>query len=562
MQNYFNEYKIAHPYIEDFRNSIVNFTHVDLNWFFDQWFETDKVIDYEIEKVKRINKNGDYEITLEREGRMQMPIDLTITTIKDSIFNIHIPNDWFVKKTDAKVLPKWFGWDNLNENYTFNLNSKNRIKQVQIDTSGRLADIDRTNNYYHNKVIWSFDHRLNNPNDWEHKTVFWRPDVWYNQFEGIKIGLHLNGSYVNQIDNFEFTAWVNRFTFNTRRFDLDSSNSKLVNNLKFANRFSYNFTYQTPLNNIMPKLSTTMQVRFLDGVELYKWMFERKIENQKYTIQLFAKSMRFYELSFANQPKYLQSGKWNNYIGLNIINNYSYSFGTGQITIAARSTSFLSDYNYQALSLTSINKNRLGKFDLSTRFFAQLGKGNFAGESSLYATGANTEEMLENKYVRSAAFYPSSWNNIGDVTNHFQFGGGLNLRGYNGYLLPVTDSKGNQIFLTNSNSGASVNAELGFDRFFKVRIRRLSNWLKMNTYAFADAGVLLPNNGVFNDTKLNPLRFDAGLGATLTIKKWWVLEKTTPLTLRFDMPLFLNTPPYAEGQYFKFRWLISVERAF
>jgi hypothetical protein len=34
MKNYFNQWKIGHPYFEDFKASIINFTHVDLNWFF------------------------------------------------------------------------------------------------------------------------------------------------------------------------------------------------------------------------------------------------------------------------------------------------------------------------------------------------------------------------------------------------------------------------------------------------------------------------------------------------------------------------------------------------
>ena len=36
---------------EDFRNSIIQYTKVDLNWFFDQWLESQKRIDYSV-KVK------------------------------------------------------------------------------------------------------------------------------------------------------------------------------------------------------------------------------------------------------------------------------------------------------------------------------------------------------------------------------------------------------------------------------------------------------------------------------------------------------------------------------
>ena len=53
MKHYFNQWKFCHPYPEDFRNSIIQFTHVDLNWFFDQWMESTKTIDYAISRVKK-----------------------------------------------------------------------------------------------------------------------------------------------------------------------------------------------------------------------------------------------------------------------------------------------------------------------------------------------------------------------------------------------------------------------------------------------------------------------------------------------------------------------------
>jgi aminopeptidase N len=40
MQHYFNQWKMAHPYFEDFRASIIQYTKTDLNWFFDQGLET------------------------------------------------------------------------------------------------------------------------------------------------------------------------------------------------------------------------------------------------------------------------------------------------------------------------------------------------------------------------------------------------------------------------------------------------------------------------------------------------------------------------------------------
>jgi hypothetical protein len=35
-----------------------------------------------------------------------------------------------------------------------------------------------------------------------------------------------------------------------------------------------------------------------------------------------------------------------------------------------------------------------------------------------------------------------------------------------------------------------------------------------------------------------------------------------PLTIRFDMPLFLSRTPALEPDYVKFRWVLGINRAF
>lgn len=58
------------------------------------------------------------------------------------------------------------------------------------------------------------------------------------------------------------------------------------------------------------------------------------------------------------------------------------------------------------------------------------------------------------------------------------------------------------------------------------------------------------------------LHVDAGLGVAFTIKKWGVFDKAKPLTIRFDMPAFLNRPPYSNNQYATFRYVIGINRVF
>ncbi|UPT66397.1 MAG: hypothetical protein M0D57_18320 [Sphingobacteriales bacterium JAD_PAG50586_3] len=141
MKHYFNKWKIAHPYMEDFRDAITEYTQTDLTWFFDQWIETAKVIDYKVECVKKVKgEDNAFEITLKRDGKMQMPIDLRVVGKDGKQYDYYIPNTWFEKTTTATKLPKWYGWDKINPTYTFKVNIPGGIQSVQIDPTYRLAD--------------------------------------------------------------------------------------------------------------------------------------------------------------------------------------------------------------------------------------------------------------------------------------------------------------------------------------------------------------------------------------------------------------------------------------
>ena len=76
-------------------------------------------------------------------------------------------------------------------------------------------------------------------------------------------------------------------------------------------------------------------------------------------------------------------------------------------------------------------------------------------------------------------------------------------------------------------------------------------------YGFFDAGIL--NYKVAAKNYWSSLRMDAGLGTAMTIK--FSPYDITPLTIRADFPLWINTPTAGEN-YGDFRWVLSVNRAF
>lgn len=557
MQNYFDQWKMAHPYFEDFRSSAINYTKVDLNWFFDQWWETTKTIDYAVKSVKKGEGEDEYIITFKRKGRMQMPIDFRVISKDEVSYDFYIPNTWFEKETKATVLPKWYGWDKLAPTYEAKVKIPGGIKNVIIDPTNRLADAYMPDNAKKNLVDYTFDSHISNEPERRAYELKSRPDLWYNYYDGIKVGLHLNGNYMRHHHIFDATVW-----FNTGF--LQASYDSTVQENK-SDKVSFLINYKHNLDKLTKNAFYKLQAKSLDGLYGFSAGIEKTDFSGDNKFIVGFKSMYRHDstdLVYLLNPTEWLVGNWNNIMEASFEHKYDYQKGKGNIRLGLRSSTVGSDYSFAQLSLEVININYLGRFVFKTRTFAQYGTGsNVPRESALYLASANPEEMMENKYTRSEALFASDWAGYGDVTNNFHYGGGLNLRGYAGYLAPYVNEDGELIFTYRGNSGAAINAELEFDKWFKFQPGFLKKYFKLNTYFFGDVGVI-NSNQPGEALSLADLRADAGAGVALTIKKWGPLETAKPLTIRFDMPLFLNHTPALEPDYFKFRWVLAVKRAF
>jgi aminopeptidase N len=264
------------------------------------------------------------------------------------------------------------------------------------------------------------------------------------------------------------------------------------------------------------------------------------------------------DLHYLLYPNDWKINQLNNTITLGVLHTYKYVKGRGEIDLSLRSSTLFSDYNYAQLTLEAKNYNQITKkLDFNTRVFALIGTGNNTPyESALYLAGANPEQLMENKFTRSAGIIPSDMAGFNNATGNFQMGGGLNLRGYNNYVA-VESLPDTIVFSYRGKSGVSISGELEFDKLIKFKPKRLKAF-KIDTYIFGDAGYLDFGQKTYN---ISDVRVDAGLGAALTIRKWGPLQTVNPLTIRFDFPVFLNRPPASE-EFFQFRWLIGINRTF
>lgn len=562
MQHYVKQWKFCHPYPEDFRNSIIQFTGVDLNWFFDQWLETTKTIDYSVSRIKR-KKDHVYEITFKRKGGMQMPIDFVVIDKNDSARHYYIPNTWFEKPTSATTLPRWIGWGpKLKTTYTATLNIGESVKNVIIDPSYRLADVNMTNNSKNGRVALRFDSKVYNPPNWKRYDMRIRPAVWYNGYDGLKVGAVLGGDYMRTRHDFELGVWLS--TGVAQAYVDDVMVDHLVAKNKY-NTLSFLFDYRTSTHRFIKKSNVYFQLKSLDGLDGGTIGFEKKSNNDRTRVYTHLKAMwrdMPQDLVYLISPNEWGYRKLNSAVHTGLEHNYKYRRGTGNIQINVRTSAFTNDYDFSAGSLQAVNRNDLGRININTRVFGQIGFGQrLPSESMLYAAGANGEDLMNNKYTRSIGFIPPDWGGFGAVTNHFTAGGGLNLRGYSGYLLPHVNNDGTIGFHYKGATGASFNAELEFGELFRrFNPKFLNNSIKIQPYLFGDVGIININPAGTPNVMSNILG-DAGIGTTFSIVKWWKLYNIKPLTIRFDVPFFVSTVPFAE-EYLQFRWMLGINKAF
>ncbi|MBK7940367.1 MAG: M1 family metallopeptidase [Flavobacteriales bacterium] len=559
LQHYVRQWTLCHPTVADMRQSFVRSTGVDLNPFFDAWLTTDKLVDYRVCGITRRMRSEGQTIRLRRRGGISMPIDLQVTARDGTVHDFHIPTSWSVKPTTATVLPRWTSWDKLRRTYVARVDVPTGIAAVRIDTSLRLADAYQPDNSLPRAVSIAFDHHVRNPPDRHHYEAFGRPDLWWNGFDGLKVGAHLHGSYFRQTHQLWLSAWVNTgLGQSLPGGGVDTRHDAL----------SYVLRYSTGTTRLLKGSSIRLQARHLDGLELYGGGVSWTTPDERTTVSGDLRYMIRRDTSDLTYLLYPDEWTLNALSGLlDLAVDRSYRAGPlrGRAELRLRQPMVGSVDQGAHVRLSTRNTLRIGDLDLHLRGMAQYGSGSNNLETGLYLSGAAPEELVENKFTRSIGPVPNDWaGSYGSEVNHFHHGGGLNLRGYAGYLAPETTADGTQVLTYRGNTGLAVNAELDLDGLVRFRPKGLRRYLHLDVYIFGDVGSMGYRriDGDAQRLELATPRADAGLGAALTIKRWGPLVDLEPLTLRFDMPLVLSSIPVGESEHVAFRYVVGIGRTF
>ena len=227
---------------EDLNNLFLNYQESDLNWFIEDYIGNRQSIDL---KLRKINKK---EILIEEKNNISIPYSIG-----------YLKNDSIIQTIDFEEYNK-IKIPNIDFDY------------IAINPKISLPELNKSNNWIYNhsnlkplKIKFIGD--LENP---RFKTLFLRPEVTYNLYDGVSPGINLlNKGLKNKLFNFEiFTQYASKedalvgslnlkYQLNN---ELKDNYSTIFNLFYTSNHYKENLRYQV--------FSPSVRVNFRDNKNL------------------------------------------------------------------------------------------------------------------------------------------------------------------------------------------------------------------------------------------------------------------------------------------------------
>lgn len=154
LKRYYNDFKFKHPTPNDIKRTAERVSGAELDWYLTDWAQTTNTIDY---GIKAVTENGESTtVSLERIGRMPMPIDLYVEYTDGTVESYYIPLRmmYFEKSNPNPAIKRTVlnDWPWANPKYDLTIpKAKSSIKKITIDPSGLMADVKAENNTYEKK---------------------------------------------------------------------------------------------------------------------------------------------------------------------------------------------------------------------------------------------------------------------------------------------------------------------------------------------------------------------------------------------------------------------------
>ncbi len=199
LEEYYERFKFRHPSPFDLERLAENVSGLHLDWYFEQFLNTTRRLDYALEGFYPAPaRGGEWQATiiLERQDEIVMPADVRITfadgseqwvTVPLGVMQGHkpVPDDWIVGEPWQWPFPE----------YTITIRGlESRPVGATLDPLGKTPDYNRLNNTAGFPVEARF---LRPPGqDWFDYRIGWRPLAQYASNFGFGLGLTARGQYL------------------------------------------------------------------------------------------------------------------------------------------------------------------------------------------------------------------------------------------------------------------------------------------------------------------------------------------------------------------------------
>ena len=151
LKKYYADFKFKHPTPNDIKRTAERVTGANLDWYLTDWTATTNTIDYGIKEVKE--NAATTLVTLERIGRMPMPMDVLVEYTDGTSESFYIPLRMmsFEKENPTPAIKRTVlnDWAWAYPTYELNIaKPKSSIKKISLDPSGLMADVKPENNSF------------------------------------------------------------------------------------------------------------------------------------------------------------------------------------------------------------------------------------------------------------------------------------------------------------------------------------------------------------------------------------------------------------------------------
>ena len=520
LQNYYQKWKFKHVDYKSLQQVCEAIYGSSLDWLFNDWIHKTPKVDYACTKVnsqRQANGVWKTDVYVKRLGDGIIPVEVQLITAG---------NDTVIKR-----------WDGIQKQTTLTFLTKDRMKNVWLDPRDIILDQNRFNNGSPKFRLFcypEFPSMYYIPRD--RYSIFYWPQIWYNDIDGVKAGLKFFGSFLNRYYIMRNYLWYN---VRTKRFDycfgytmpwetIDRNLWRHLNILSNEGRFAINANLQYNIvNSFAQKPIHNLRIGILHS-ELRDDRFgyrKIKIGDEVIKLQTWEKG---------NLTKFYFNYQYNYQLSPRVFTlNFSGNIGDKRWGSDFDYYRFSLDYQYEIIGV--IKSVRL-KFRNFIGFSSARDK--MPIQDQFWIAEANPMKRFKYFYLRSPGSIP--------VWLNYHLPGDGNLRGYTQKFLrgnlPLTCDK-----------IAAVNFEGSIRNFHRAFPKAIRKWVMgMDLVLFVD-GAYVPI-----DELSNKFLLDGGIGVN-----FYKIILGKQRKLRVHFPLWLNQPNLNNSSSnepsWKFRWVVSFQ---